>query len=302
LKNLGCEIETANDGAAAFARWDRQRLDGLPFDLILTDCSMPVMSGEDLARAIRKREAKGQGARIPIVGVTANAQREAVDHALAAGMTQCLVKPLGLDALRQALVLASQDVEDASAATNAGHASHDAYARFFPVSDAPIRLSKRAARTRAYGPVHTFPSNTIGQQSVVTVPYAAASNHQTNALSIDVPRFDADLLKSYGDQAAPLVDALKWANQLDLDETRTARATGDLRRVHELVHRMKGAALVIGARPFADACVALQHLLEQDEQAPDVDELGHAYTRFSNEAIALDTALTQHAALTQSDV
>ncbi|WP_255580961.1 transporter substrate-binding domain-containing protein [Caballeronia sp. dw_276] len=304
LKTLGCEIETASEGAAAFARWDRHRLDGLPFDLILTDCSMPVMSGEDLARAIRKREAEGQGARIPIVGVTANAQREAVDHALAAGMTQCLVKPLGLDALRHALVLASQDVEDASVAPSAGHASHDAYARFFPVSDAPIRLSKRTVRTRAYGPAHAFPSNTIGQQSVLTAPYALDANHQTNALAIDAPRFDADLLKSYGDQATPLVDALKWANQLDLDETRAARATGDFGRMHELVHRMKGAALVIGARPFADACLALQRLLEQGdqgEQAPDMTELDHAYTRFSDEAIALDTALAQHAALTQSD-
>jgi two-component system sensor histidine kinase EvgS len=304
LKTLGCEIETASEGAAAFARWDRHRLDGLPFDLILTDCSMPVMSGEDLARAIRKRETEGQGARIPIVGVTANAQREAVDHALAAGMTQCLVKPLGLDALRHALVLASQDVEDASAAPNAGHGSHDAYARFFPVSDAPIRLSKRTVRTRAYGPAHAFPSNTIGQQSVLTAPYALDTNHQTNALAIDAPRFDADLLKSYGDQAAPLVDALKWANQLDLDETRAARATGDFGRMHELVHRMKGAALVIGARPFADACLALQRLLEQGdqgEQGPDMTELDHAYTRFSDEAIALDTALAQHAALTQSD-
>ena len=74
--------------------------------------------------------------------------------------------------------------------------------------------------------------------------------------------------------------------------------------MHELVHRMKGAALVIGARPFADACLALQRLLEQGdqgEQAPDMTELDHAYTRFSGEAIAPDTALAQHAALTQSD-
>ncbi|KQR76655.1 hypothetical protein ASG35_16670 [Burkholderia sp. Leaf177] len=304
LKNLGCETETACEGAAAFARWDQQQRDGFPFDLILTDCSMPVMSGEDLARAIRKREAEGQGARIPIVGVTANAQREAIDHALAAGMTQCLVKPLGLDALRLALVLASQDVEDASAATNAGHESHDAYARFFPVSDAPIRLSKRTVRTRAYGPAHAFPSNTIDRQSVMTAPYAADENHQMKSLAVNSPRFDADLLKSYGDQAAPLIDALKWANQIDLDETRTARATGDFRRMHELVHRMKGAALVIGARPFADACIALQRLIAQREeggQAPDMAELDRAYTRFSHEAIALDTALAQHAALTQSD-
>jgi two-component system, NarL family, sensor histidine kinase EvgS len=106
LASLGCEVETANDGHAAFARWTR----GDAFDLILTDCSMPVMSGEDLARAIRTREAAGDAVKpARIVGVTANAQPEAVAEAIAAGMTQCLVKPLGLDALREALSLAASD-------------------------------------------------------------------------------------------------------------------------------------------------------------------------------------------------
>ena len=59
LNTLGCVLETANDGEAAFARWERQRREGAPFDLILTDCSMPTMSGEDLARAIRARTGTG---------------------------------------------------------------------------------------------------------------------------------------------------------------------------------------------------------------------------------------------------
>ena len=302
LKNLGCEIETASEGAAAFSRWDQQRLEGSPFDLILTDCSMPVMSGEDLARAIRKREAEGQGTRVPIVGVTANAQREAVDHALASGMTQCLVKPLGLDALRHALVLASQrteEVHEAATPVIADHTSPDAYARFFPVSDAPIRLSRRTTGTRAYGPTHAFPSNTPRQQSVITA-HTADANHQTKRLAIAAPRFDADLLNSHGDQAALLVDVLKWSNQVDLEASRAALDTGDFQRLHELVHRMKGASLVIGATPFADACVALQSLIEHDEHPSDMAKLCDAYARFNDEAIALDAALTQHAALTQN--
>jgi two-component system sensor histidine kinase EvgS len=307
LKHLGCEIETASDGAAAFARWEQQRLDGSPFDLILTDCSMPVMSGEDLTRAIRKREAEEHSTqisaiprirRIPIVGVTANAQREAVDQALASGMTQCLVKPLGLDALRRALVLASQ--EEATLPV-AEHASHDAYSRFFPVADASIRFSNRTARTRTYGPTHAFPSNKIGQQFVMSVPFDVNEIHQTNPLVIAAPRFNAELLKSHGDQASLLVDVLKWSNQVDLDATRAAFDSGDFQRLHELVHRMKGASSVIGATPFTDACAALQRLLERGERPPDTTELDHAYTHFHDEAIALDTALTQHAALAQND-
>ncbi len=310
LQNLGCEIETASEGATALARWEQQRFEDSPFDLILTDCSMPVMSGEDLARAIRKREAGFERmhaglpvARIPIVGVTANAQREAVDLALAAGMTQCLVKPLGLDALRHALVLAAQ--EPGAAPETAEHASPHAYARFFPVSDAPIRLSKPATRRRAYGPARAFPSNTIGRQTVMPPPYAPAQpheNHSALAVVTPAPRFDADLLKSYGAQAAPLIDALKWANLLDLDESRAALAASDFRRVQELAHRMKGAALVIGATPFADACIALQRAcLERGAHPSDLTAINDAYARLNKEASALDTALTQHAALAQDD-
>ena len=114
LNTLGCVIETANDGEAAFARWERQRQAGAAFDLILTDCSMPTMSGEDLARAIRARElalkrANADPKPTPIIGVTANAQPEALTQALGAGMTLCLVKPLGLDALHRALESAMHD-------------------------------------------------------------------------------------------------------------------------------------------------------------------------------------------------
>jgi len=134
----------------------------------------------------------------------------------------------------------------------------------------------------------------------VITAHTADANHQTKRLAIAAPRFDADLLNSHGDQAALLVDVLKWSNQVDLEASRAALDTGDFQRLHELVHRMKGASLVIGATPFADACVALQSLIEHDEHPSDMAKLCDAYARFNDEAIALDAALTQHAALTQN--
>ncbi len=110
LNTVGCVIETANDGDGCFRALGPAAAGGsLPFDLILTDCSMPTMSGEDLARAIRARElvlarTNADMKPTPIIGVTANAQPEALTQALGAGMTLCLVKPLGLDALHRALV------------------------------------------------------------------------------------------------------------------------------------------------------------------------------------------------------
>ncbi|WP_051888896.1 ATP-binding protein [Caballeronia sordidicola] len=353
LNTLGCVLETANDGEAAFARWERKRQDGAQFDLILTDCSMPTMSGEDLARAIRARELAltRPNAHIkptPIIGVTANAQPEALTQALGAGMTLCLVKPLGLDALHRALVLAMHDERRPKVAaltaalpvaTRAGDPTLPSDSRSFfdrVLGTAPMHMSTASigaarsftpgvAHADTYGPTQTFPANRAVGSAVSaalnvsvadpgkltsafdgpsdTAPKAAQPvDHAgaalgTSALPSTIPRFNVDQLNGFGDQAAALVDALKSANRQDLEEARRAFASADFRRLLELVHRMKGAAFVIGATSFSDACLSLQHAC--------VIEPGHgyntaairaAYARFHAEAIALHAALEQHPA------
>jgi two-component system, NarL family, sensor histidine kinase EvgS len=96
LRLLGASTRLANDGRAALSAWHAER-EGI--DVILTDCSMPEMSGEQLTQAIRCDDAN-----VPIVGLTADAQPEARARALASGMTACLIKPIALDELRDALL------------------------------------------------------------------------------------------------------------------------------------------------------------------------------------------------------
>ena len=235
MTTLGCVIETTNDGDAAFARWDRQRQEGLPFDLILTDCSMPTMSGEDLVRAIRAREQalmcmNADVKPVPIVGVTANAQAEALTQALAAGMTLCLVKPLGLDALHRALVAALHDGQEPKASAPDGSllaASRVAPMHMSTASAASAGSAGRSgpgrARAVAYGPTQNFPANIVVRRVVLPAPGTTPEPDQL-ATPATVPRFNADQLNSFGDQAAALVDALKSANRQDLDVRRAGRS------------------------------------------------------------------------------
>jgi two-component system sensor histidine kinase EvgS len=353
LTTLGCVIETANDGGAAFARWEGQRQEGAPFDLILTDCSMPTMSGEDLARAIRAREraltcTKADLKLTPIVGVTANAQPEALTQALDAGMTFCLVKPLGLDALHRALDLAMRDElapkvaalsHALPVATRAGRPRPPSDSRSFfdrvlgtapmHMSTASIGSARSFAAGRAYAdtyrPTQNFPANrAVGRavsaavsmsvsypgqlHGVFDAPSDTASDAArpvdhvvaesgTGSRSSTVPRFNVDQLNGFGDQAVALVDAMKSANQQDLEEARRAFALGDFHRLLELAHRMKGAAFVIGATSFSDACLGLQHACAiQPGQGYDTAAIRAAYARFHDEALALHTALEQHSA------
>jgi CheY-like chemotaxis protein/HPt (histidine-containing phosphotransfer) domain-containing protein len=68
-----------------------ERLTSEPFDLVLMDWQMPEMDGLEATRRIRKLP--GDGCRIPIVALTANASLGFRDACLAAGADDYLAKP-----------------------------------------------------------------------------------------------------------------------------------------------------------------------------------------------------------------
>ncbi len=87
LKNLGCAIDLASNGAEAV-----QAIASGEYDLVLMDYQMPVMDGLHATRTIR--EGGGPGAKLPIIAMTANAFAEDRDACLAAGMNDYLAKPV----------------------------------------------------------------------------------------------------------------------------------------------------------------------------------------------------------------
>jgi two-component system sensor histidine kinase EvgS len=89
LSHLGHHVLEAEEGARGLELWR-----DCEFDLVVTDCNMPRLSGYELAGAIRDEE-RAQG--LPptlILGFTANAQREEKVRCLEAGMDDCLFKPI----------------------------------------------------------------------------------------------------------------------------------------------------------------------------------------------------------------
>ena len=86
LHGQGFEVDTAQDGRQALELVRRQ-----PYDLVLMDMQMPVMDGLSATRAIRQRP---EGARLPIVAMTANAMEKDRRDCLQAGMNDFLTKPI----------------------------------------------------------------------------------------------------------------------------------------------------------------------------------------------------------------
>jgi signal transduction histidine kinase/DNA-binding response OmpR family regulator len=99
LRRLGHRPEIVGNGAAALEAW---RNGG--YDVVITDCHMPVMDGFALTAGIRSAETAIAGTpRTPILALTANALSGEAERCLAVGMDGYLSKPVELIRLKEAL-------------------------------------------------------------------------------------------------------------------------------------------------------------------------------------------------------
>ena len=73
------------------------------YDVILSDCHMPVMDGFEMSRRIREIEASLDATKTPIIAITANAQPEEAQRCRDAGMSDYLAKPIEMAQLRDML-------------------------------------------------------------------------------------------------------------------------------------------------------------------------------------------------------
>jgi CheY-like chemotaxis protein len=110
FEQLGIELSLCEDGQQAVAAWRTGA-----FDLILMDIQMPVLDGVSATRSIRTEEAGAGRPRTPIVALTANAMPDQVAEYRAAGLDDCVVKPIRIVELHSAIVRALAATGDDSA-------------------------------------------------------------------------------------------------------------------------------------------------------------------------------------------
>jgi signal transduction histidine kinase/DNA-binding response OmpR family regulator len=108
LELLGVEFDMAANGQEALSLLQVGK-----YDLVLTDCFMPIMDGFELTAAIRTEERMRESNRMPIIALTADAIAGKHEECRAAGMDDTLIKPLELAELRETLAqnLRSQQQE-----------------------------------------------------------------------------------------------------------------------------------------------------------------------------------------------
>ncbi|MFV1985082.1 MAG: response regulator [Thiohalomonadales bacterium] len=95
IQSFGFSSEVAANGEQALVLLNKNK-----YDLVLTDCTMPVMDGYQLTKLIRAHK-NHSIATIPIIALTANAMLEIEQRCLDAGMSSYLSKPIDIMQLKQ---------------------------------------------------------------------------------------------------------------------------------------------------------------------------------------------------------
>lgn len=94
FKNLGFEIDIAEDGSAAV-----EKAKNTPYDIIFMDVMMPIMDGWEATRKIRSL-----GINVPIIAVTADVSEETRLRSMETSMNDYIPKPVKIDDIKRVLI------------------------------------------------------------------------------------------------------------------------------------------------------------------------------------------------------
>ncbi len=98
LKKLDVTVTVVNNGQEAIDAW-QTALESQPFNIILMDCEMPLMSGFEATRAIREKETVLKLQPTTIIALTAHTLHNELQACYDSGMDELLLKPITLDRL-----------------------------------------------------------------------------------------------------------------------------------------------------------------------------------------------------------
>jgi CheY-like chemotaxis protein len=98
LEILGFNADIARNGQEGLTMWQEG-----DYDVILSDCHMPVLGGFEMSRALRDIEQAEFMNRTPIIAITANALKGDADKCFASGMDDYIAKPVEIKTLEQKL-------------------------------------------------------------------------------------------------------------------------------------------------------------------------------------------------------
>ncbi len=218
LTRLGIEAVLVSDGLEAVRAHEEK-----PFDIILMDCSMPIMDGFEATRIIRAAEEQSGVSPTPIIALTAHVEGASGDWR-AAGMNDYMTKPFTMHQLAAAIAK-------------------------FRTPSVPILAAgfEDGAGIADVGKL------------VATDTDEDAAAHGDEA--VEAPVFDFDVLRELRAMQSGTTDLVARALDLFAEHSREgmlriARAVRarDAQEIASAAHALKSMAYNVGARRLGEAC------------------------------------------------
>ena len=223
LTRLGYAFEIAVDGAAALALYEDRS-----FGMLLTDFHMPEMDGFELTAAFRGREAESaDGARLPIIALTADALPDTEQQCLDAGMDGYLRKPIEMAQLEAALE-----------------------------ASLPQALALRTVAEAANEPSTPQATPQAAPESVDLPKF--------DGNIFDITQLE-DSFGAYDAETAGFVNDFLNTLEARVTDITIALEQGGTAKARDIAHAMKGAANSMGARRMGQIMGDIQDCLDADD-------------------------------------
>ncbi len=259
LESMGLDVSRAANGAEAL-----HSVQADAFDLVLMDCQMPVMDGFAATSEIRRHELqRGQGHKLPIIAITANALQGDRESCLAAGMDDYLSKPftqqtLG-DTLARWIPLPRQSTPVAAPPPTSAVSGTMAIATAMPPASSDA----------------TEPGGAIQRQALENIRALSAENGDALLEKI---------LHTYLRDTPEQFATLRLAIQHD-----------DSEALRLLAHRLKSGSANVGAQRLASTCKELEQLGRQHSTSGAAALLASMEQQFNAVRQALEAILEKEA-------
>jgi len=233
------------------------------YDLILMDCSMPVMDGYEATRRIREREA----GHVPIVALTAQVMDEAKFDWQSAGMDSMLAKPFTLETMRACLV-AFLPAEQAAEPTSGSEGPKQ--------GDAPAAIAGPEPL-----PPAAEPDAVSGESPAAAVPPHGSKTGPVARMAIlRTDHLDALTAGAGGDGSAFLDRILtlfeKHAPDA-MDHLSEVVGQADPASVAEAAHALKSMSANIGAERLAGLCAQVEATAKSGAPPTDIGPIAATF-------------------------
>jgi signal transduction histidine kinase/CheY-like chemotaxis protein len=226
LTRFGISPTCVLDGAAAL-----EALETELYDLVLMDCSMPVMDGYEATRQIRASQIQSRTQPdLPVIALTANASIASESHWKDAGMNGYLAKPFTLEDLETCL---SEWLREPITTSSVHRDVSDAAVEAIISGQDDARVA-RSTRDQEEG------SGLICEDGLQAIA------ELTGGLSIDLFK---RLVSLYEDNAPEVAERIVEATN-----------TQDLDQLAKAAHALKSMSNNIAARKVAETCQAMESL------------------------------------------